>query len=105
MTESFYQKLFNESPVSIWIEDFSGICRYLDKLKEAKVHDIRAYFTTYPEKLRECLTELKVIDVNQTTLKMYRAENKEHLLDNLPVIFGPEAAPCLLESASPSAKG
>ncbi len=98
MTDSIYQKLFDESPVSIWIEDFSGIHKYVENLRQQNVQDLRAYFNTYPEKLLECILLLRVIDVNKTTLSLYHANSKEQLLESMPNNFGQEAIPCLLET-------
>jgi PAS domain-containing protein len=105
MTDSIYQKLFDESPVSIWIEDFSEIHKYIENLRQQNVQDFRAYFTTYPDKLVECIQLLRVKDVNQTTLDLYGAENKEQLMESMPMNFGPEAMPCLLETVLAISKG
>ncbi len=95
---SFYRKLFDESPVSIWVEDFSAIQDYTKKLKSAGVIDLRAYFLTYPERFAECVSLLRVVDVNNTTLSLYKAESKQELLENLSLVFREEALDCLLES-------
>jgi PAS domain S-box-containing protein len=98
MTESIYQKLFDESPVSIWIEDFSGIYDFIKDLRSQNVQDIRAHLMTYPEKLAQCATSLRVIDVNKTTLKMYGVSSKEELVSAMPTILGEDAKPMLLET-------
>jgi hypothetical protein len=55
------------------VEDFTGVVEFIERHKELGVKDFRAYFMTYPEKLLECVSQLKVVDVNDTTLQTYKA--------------------------------
>ena len=95
---AFYKMLFEQSPVSIWVEDFSGVVEYLNDLKKEGIKDFRAYFMTYPDKIYECIQNLRVVDVNDTTLETYKAPDKPTLLRGLPLIFRDEAVLCLMES-------
>jgi hypothetical protein len=47
MTKSFYQMLYDQSPVSLWVEDFSLIYSSMMALKNEGVQDLHAYFRTY----------------------------------------------------------
>lgn len=105
MTESIYQKLFDDSPVSIWIEDFSGIYDFIEDLRKQGVQDIRAHLMTYPEKVAQCAKTLRVIDVNKTTLKMYGVSSKEELITALPTILSEDARPMLLETIATLSEG
>ncbi|MCA9931035.1 MAG: PAS domain S-box protein [Anaerolineales bacterium] len=86
-----YRALFEATPVSLWEEDFSEIKKFIDQLREDGVTDFRAHFDRHPEDVFHYIEHINVIDVNQTTLHMYRAKSKAHLLDNLEAIFGPDA--------------
>ncbi len=105
MNPSFYQMLYDKSPVSIWVEDFCGVRDYVLSLKHDGISDLRAYFATYPEKFMDCIKLLRVVDVNDTTLSLYKAESKEQLFSSLDLIFGEESIPCLLESVLALAEG
>jgi PAS domain S-box-containing protein len=98
INQTFYRMLFDKSPVSLWVEDFSGIYEYLQELKSQGVEDVRAHFRTYPESLIKCVQSLKVVDVNNTTLWLYKANSKQELYDNMANIFKNEAMDSLLES-------
>ncbi len=78
-SEQRYRALFEDMPISIWEEDFSDVKKHLDSLKAQGVTDFRAYFKHNPETFLECATMIKVLDVNQATLKMYHASSKEDL--------------------------
>jgi len=98
MNQTFYRMLFDQSPVSIWVEDFSGVLDKVQEIRAKGVTDLRAYLQTYPEQLFECVSRLKVVDVNKTTLWLYKAKTKQELYENLHVIFKDEALDCLMES-------
>ena len=75
------------------------------KLKEDGVIDIQAYFQTYPDKFDECISLLKVLDVNQATLEIFGAKSKEELVASTHRIFTDEAKPALLQSLVATASG
>ncbi|MDZ4182458.1 MAG: GAF domain-containing protein, partial [Candidatus Cloacimonadaceae bacterium] len=104
-SSSFYRMLFDRSPVSIWVEDFSQIHAYILRLRSVGVMDIRAHFLTYPERFLECISQLKVVDVNDTTLRLFKAQSKSHLMESIPLIFRDEALDCLLESTVALSEG
>ena len=97
--------LFDQSPVSLWVEDFSGVYAYLNMLRDEGVKDIRVYFKTNPEKLSECMSSLKVLDINQATLNIFGAKSKEELIASTPLIFGEDVNDSLLESLAAMAEG
>ncbi|MCP4763630.1 MAG: PAS domain S-box protein [archaeon] len=89
--ESRYRNLFDNSPISLWEEDFSEVKKYIEKLKSRGIHDFREFFRNNPKDLINCVNLIKVIDVNEETLKMYKVGSKEKLLDNLKDLFVPGA--------------
>jgi len=98
MNQTFYRMLFDQSPVSLWVEDFTSILESVQSLKALGITDLRAYFQTYPDKLIEVVSSLKVVDVNNTTLWLYKAKTKQELFDNLQLVFKNEAMDTILES-------
>ena len=85
-----YRSLFENNPLVFWVEDFSEIKSYLDEAT-ADVEDVEAYFDRNPAEVRNLLSKLRVIDVNQNALEYYGAESKEQLLDNLETLFTEES--------------
>ncbi len=82
-----YKALFNDSPVPLWEEDFTEIYEYFSKLKTNGITDFRAYFDENSSELAICAQKVKIIDVNQATLALCEAENREDLFGNLDKIF------------------
>jgi len=86
-----YQSLFEDSPISIWQEDFSEVKAYLQTLRDQGVQDIRAYFAAHPGAVAQCADLIKVIAVNKAALKMYGAESKEELYQGLRYVIADES--------------
>lgn len=78
-----YRYLFENSPVSLWEEDFSKVKQKIDALCQEGAEDIQAYFEANPEVVNELVADVDVLDVNQATVSMYRAANREELLGSL----------------------
>ena len=97
LSPEYYQMLSDQSPVSMWVEDFSLVKDYVTNLQAQGVSDIRAYFQTYPERFSECLSLLKVKDVNDTTPAMYKARDKAELFASLNKVLRDDAIASLLE--------
>jgi len=86
-SEDRYRQLFEESPISLWEEDLSGVKKYLDRLRDSGISDFRTYFETHPETVRECAGMVRIVDVNKATLEIFQAESKEELFVNLVRVF------------------
>lgn len=81
--EARYRALFEESAVSLWEEDCSGLKRYLDDLPQEAVDDLEGYFQQHPEEIRKCIMLSRVMEVNRATLGLYGADSKSTLLKNV----------------------
>jgi diguanylate cyclase (GGDEF)-like protein len=79
--------LFEHSPVSLWVEDFSGIKALLDDLRNRGITDFRTFMDVHPEFVERCMAEIRVIDVNRRTLELFLAEDKADLLARLEEVF------------------
>ena len=82
-SEKRYRGLFENSPDSLYEQDFSGIKRRIEALRQSGVSDFRAFFASHPEEVRACMHEIKVVDVNATSLALYRAAHKDQLIGTL----------------------
>jgi len=82
-SESSYRSIFENSPVSMWIEDFSEVKRYVDDLQASGIEDINEFFLENPDEVTKCTQLVKLIDVNQATIDLHNVRSKAHLLGNL----------------------
>ncbi|MBU1661049.1 MAG: diguanylate cyclase [Chloroflexi bacterium] len=86
-----YRALFEDSPISLWEEDFSGVKQILESLRHEGVTDFQSYLASHPEVVAECAAQVKILDVNKATLVLFGAKTKEDMLINLASIFCDES--------------
>lgn len=79
--------LFQHSPVSLWVEDFRGVKRLIDEVRQNGIQDFRTFLDVHPDFVDRCMKEIVVLDVNQQTLRMFGAASRDHVLGNLDRIF------------------
>ena len=89
-SEERYHGLFEDSPVSLWEENFSAVKQRLDTLRAQGVTDMRAYLESHPQEVADCAALAKVIDVNKASLELFKAKKKDDLLGNLSKILSPQ---------------
>ncbi len=82
-SEARYRSLFEDSPIALWEQDYSEYKAYIDKLVESGVKDFRKYFKDHPEEVNRCANLVKVVEINQATLDLYKAKSKEEFHANL----------------------
>ena len=75
--EQDYRSFFEQTPISIWEENWSALKPSVDALRAEGIEDFHAYFTTHPEIVVEFEELIEVVNVNSTTLSMYDAPSKE----------------------------
>ncbi len=83
VSEEYARGLFEHSPVSLWVEDFSAIKTLLDEVRRQGISDFRVFTDVHPEFVVRCMSEIRVIDVNQHTLEVFCAPDKQTLLRRL----------------------
>ncbi len=89
-SEQYARDLFDYSPVSLWVEDFSGVKRLLDEARAQGIRDFRVFLSVHPEFVGQCADEIRVINVNRQTLTIFAAENQVELLSKLGLVFRDE---------------
>ncbi len=87
---AYARGLFEHSPVSLWVEDFSAVKQLLEDVRQQGIIDFRTFTDVHPEFIVRCMSEIRVIDVNQHTLELFCAPDKETLLNNLGSVMREE---------------
>ncbi|MET0707381.1 MAG: sensor domain-containing diguanylate cyclase [Tardiphaga sp.] len=92
-SEDYAFGLFAHSPVSLWVEDFSGVKRLIDEVRDRGVEDFRTFTDVHQEFVGRCMSEIRVLDINARTLELFAAPDRDTLLRNLSDIFRDEMGP------------
>ena len=96
-SELRYRALFENSPISLWEEDFSRLKSHFDELKKDGVEDFSRYFSDHPEEITRCIRMVRIVDVNRSTLALYEAVSKKELLGSIHRIL-PQTAQSVLKT-------
>ena len=89
--ERRYKTLFDNSPLSIWEEDFSAAKQYLDELLADSSLNVRELLDSRPDVVEECARRVRIISVNNATLSLFKAEATDDLISALPATFTAES--------------
>lgn len=84
--EMRYRSLFEDSPISLWEEDFSELKKEIEQLRSNGVQDFHGYFTSNPNVVQQLMKKIVIVNVNQATIKLFKAKSKEDFIigiDNL----------------------
>ena len=85
--EAYAHGLFQHSPVSLWVEDFSTIKQLMDDVRLRGIEDFRVFTDVHPEFVQRCIDEIRILDVNSHTLEMFGASSKAELVANAASVF------------------
>lgn len=86
-SEVRFRNLFENSPVSIWEGDFSGVKAYMESLKDQNVEDFEAYLDEHPDTIKRCAEQVALLDVNRVAVELFGAPDKRALLEGLAKTF------------------
>lgn len=82
-SESRFKSLFEDSPIPLQEEDLSEVQKELQSLQICDLPStkIYRYFKTNPDQLYNCVSKIRIINVNKETLKLKSAGSKQELLN------------------------
>ncbi len=104
-SERRYRYIFQSTGVSIWEEDFSQVRSAIDDLRAAGVRNFRGYFAAHPEFVEQAIGMVRILDVNDATVELFGARDKQELLISLGEIFTSEARQVFVEELIALAEG
>ena len=84
------ERIFQASPVSLWIEDYTPVVRAVRSLKVKNIRELNQFLREHPDFTRDMLAEIKVLDVNPAALRLHEAKTKDELFGSLEKICLPE---------------
>lgn len=81
---------FEQAPISLWVEDFSRIKVLFDDLRRNGITDFRTFLEVHPNFTERCMREIRVIDVNDHTLQLFKASSRAELISRVDEVFSDE---------------
>lgn len=75
--------LFDVTPMSLWLEDYSGLFELFEQWRAQGVSDIAAWLAQDAERVRQCAASIRIQRVNRQTLHLYGADSGATLMSRL----------------------
>jgi PAS domain S-box-containing protein len=80
ISEQRYRELFDQSPISVWVEDWSAVKPMIDDLRAVIGDDIGAYLASHPDFVAKAYDVMELVDINETGWRLMGATSKEELM-------------------------
>ncbi|HNJ12634.1 MAG TPA: PAS domain S-box protein, partial [Anaerolineales bacterium] len=104
-SEENFHSLFEDSPIAIWLEDFSQLKKYLDRLREQGITNIKNYLIEHPAELEQLSGMVKILEINKTSARILGAQTKAEVLKSLPDYFTKESLKVFADEIAALADG
>jgi diguanylate cyclase (GGDEF)-like protein len=92
--ERYARSLFDHSPTSLWVEDFSIIRDRFDRLRAEGVRDLSAFLDSHQGLLQDCIRDIRIVAVNDQTLRLFGAPDQAALVSRITEVFRPDTHHC-----------
>jgi len=90
-SERRFRGLWEQAPVAVCEEDYSAIKARFDAWRREGLEDLGAHLDRHPDALRELAALVRVVEVNDATVRLFGAPSAEALVRDLPSHFGPDS--------------
>ncbi len=80
-------EMFELAPVSLWLEDYSGVKGLFEQWRREGVVSLRDHLLEDLGRVRQCSDLIRVIKVNRKTLSLFEASDLNHLVTHIGRIF------------------
>jgi len=90
-SEERFRRMFTDSPIALRVEDLGMIKHWMDE-KESEIEgDLCEYLNSHPEQLIDLLKMAKIIDLNDASLVLFKANDRADLQENLHTLLSTES--------------
>jgi diguanylate cyclase (GGDEF)-like protein len=97
LSEAYARGLFEQSPVSLWVEDFSGVKALFGRCRAKGITNLARHIQSHPEFAQSCLRAIRVLEVNQHTVNLFGAVDEAELLSRIDAVFQGEVQSYFIE--------
>jgi PAS domain S-box-containing protein len=83
-----FKELFENATISIWNEDLTLVFEQIDELRKLNIPNFKVYLENNPDVLFSLRQNVKVNNVNNATLNLFKAKSKQDFFKNIHTTFG-----------------
>ena len=88
-TEQRYRDMLDKTPISIWVEDVSGIMNEFEELRKQGVTDVEAYLNQSPDNMLSLIGMIKVKSINHASCQLFEATDSVELINRITETYTP----------------
>lgn len=70
--------LFEQNPIPLWEQDFSGVIKLLNQ-KKSETKNLKSYLDKNPDFVEACVKNIKILNANNAALELFGVKNIEEL--------------------------
>ncbi len=89
---------FENSPNSYAVLDFTDLKKHLASLSSSENFDICSYFFDHDKELERCIKMMKIKEVNNSAVSLFKSSTKEKLINNIEKCFAAESKMAFMEN-------
>ncbi|MHB8910974.1 MAG: PAS domain S-box protein [Syntrophales bacterium] len=104
-SEARFRALFEDAPFALWEEDFSTVKARFDELRRSGVTDLRAWLDRNQGEVANLAAQVRIVQINKTSVRVFGAESKEKITRELPRYFTAESLEVFKEEVLALAEG
>ncbi|MHB9098297.1 MAG: PAS domain S-box protein [Syntrophales bacterium] len=104
-SEARFRALFEDAPIALWEEDFSKVKARFDELRRSGATDLRAWLDRNPGEVANLAAQVRIVQINKTSVRVFGAESKEQITRELPRYFTAESLEVFKEEVLALAEG
>lgn len=82
-SDEHYRRLFDQTPIPTWEEDFTKVAEWLEMFRNSDVVDLESYLDENPGDLDKAISLIEIVDVNPAAIELVRATDEAQLLGPL----------------------
>jgi PAS domain S-box-containing protein/putative nucleotidyltransferase with HDIG domain len=90
-SEERYRTIFDSVPVSLWEQDFLQVYDSLEELRANGITDLSGYLDDHPDFIQKAVKTVKVLDMNEESMSIFKASSKDELFSSIDVMFTKES--------------
>jgi len=104
-SEARYRGIFENSPIALREEDFSKVKKIIQESQDQGVEDLLSYLDQHPEVVFDCVRSVRVLNLNQNALELYKIDTKEIMYQGLADTFLEESLASFAQQLAEFAAG
>lgn len=78
-----FEGFFEDSPIATFELDCTRLKTYIDDLRKEGIKNFNLFFQKQEKALLRCLDLIKIVRANNAAVKLFRAKNQKHLIENM----------------------